>query len=118
MNRKFLFAICVLLFICRTDAPAADDSAWHTFSENHCVSCHNKDEKKGNLDLTSLGSDLSDKALFNRWVKIHDRIKAGEMPPKKKPDPAEVAPASRMGGRQSHSGRASARAAAGRPLGV
>ena len=66
-------------------------SAWgspQAFFEQHCVSCHDADTMKGNLDLTALKPDFADPDVFHRWVKIHDRVAAGEMPPKKKPRPA------------------------------
>jgi hypothetical protein len=74
------------------DAIAA--SPVKSFFENRCFECHDADTQKGNLDLTTLPADLSDPATFARWLKVHDRIEAGEMPPKKKPrpDPKEVAP--------------------------
>ena len=47
-----------------------------------CVACHNKEALEGELDLTSLSFDLTDRAVRERWVRIHDRIEKGEMPPK------------------------------------
>lgn len=58
------------------------------FIEKHCVECHDAETKKGNLDLTALKPDFKDKKAFAEWVKIHDRVQEGEMPPKKKPQPA------------------------------
>ena len=49
--------------------------------ERNCVGCHDGSSKKGNLDLTSLAFDLEDRAIQDRWIQIHDRIKKGEMPP-------------------------------------
>jgi hypothetical protein len=58
------------------------------FFEQHCVKCHDAEVQKGNLDLTALKSDdLADAEKFARWVKIHDRIQSGEMPPKKEKRP-------------------------------
>jgi hypothetical protein len=57
------------------------------FFETHCVSCHDADTKSGGLDLTTLKFNPADPDNFARWVKVHDRIAAGEMPPKKKPRP-------------------------------
>jgi mono/diheme cytochrome c family protein len=51
------------------------------FLDSHCVDCHNADEKKGGLDLAALAPDFADPVTFGRWVRIHDRVKAGEMPP-------------------------------------
>jgi mono/diheme cytochrome c family protein len=49
----------------------------------HCAGCHDADSKKGGLDLTALKPDVDDPTAFAGWVKVHDRVKAGEMPPKK-----------------------------------
>ena len=43
--------------------------------------------KKGRLDLTGLAFDASDPANRSVWIKVHDRLKAGEMPPKDKERP-------------------------------
>src|SRR5438128_70355 len=61
--------------------------ALSTFLQNHCFECHDPDMKKAGLDLTALKFDprLSDN--FAKWVRIDDRVSAGEMPPKKKPRP-------------------------------
>ena len=49
----------------------------------HCFECHDSETKKGNLDLSALKADFANPDLFGRWVKVHDRIESGEMPPKK-----------------------------------
>jgi len=63
------------------------------FLEGHCFDCHDGDAKKGGLDLTVLPADFTDAAAFATWVKVHDAIAKGEMPPKQKPRPgaSEVA---------------------------
>ena len=66
-------------------APAATGRA--AFFALHCTECHDAETKKGNLDLTSLKPDFADAENFARWVKVHDRIESGEMPPKKKARP-------------------------------
>jgi hypothetical protein len=40
--------------------------------------------KEAVLDLTAFPFDPEDKANLELWIKVHDRVKAGEMPPKKK----------------------------------
>lgn len=52
--------------------------------ENHCADCHDDLDPKGGLDLFSLDWNLDDAHLTERWVKVHDVIAAGEMPPKEK----------------------------------
>lgn len=58
------------------------------FLKQHCYECHDPQARQGGLDLTTLKQDLSQAENFARWVKIHDRIAAGEMPPKDQPRPA------------------------------
>src|SRR5687767_9820190 len=63
------------------------------FIEKHCAECHDDLTKEAGLDLTALLYDPEDKANLALWIKVHDRVKAGEMPPKKKktrPDPIAV----------------------------
>ena len=63
------------------------------YTDKYCSSCHNDEDKKGRLDLTSLTIDLTASSDFATWVKVHDRLQLGEMPPKekKRPDAAETA---------------------------
>jgi len=83
----FLAGVAILLssgVSSRAEVP----QAVHEVLENRCFDCHDADTKKGGLDLTALAPDFSNVDTFAKWVKIHDRIAAGEMPPKKKPRPA------------------------------
>ena len=59
------------------------------FLETHCVECHDADSKKGGLDLTALPARIEGGSLA-AWVKVHDRVRAGEMPPAKKPRPGAM----------------------------
>ena len=54
----------------------------------HCYECHDAEAKKGGLDLTALEFQPDDSRNFAGWVKVFDRVSAGEMPPKKKARPA------------------------------
>jgi len=56
------------------------------FITTYCTECHDHDLAKGGLDLTSI-SYGADPAVHTRWVRIFDRVTAGEMPPPKKPRP-------------------------------
>ena len=57
------------------------------FLEQHCYDCHDAETKKGDLDLTALSFDAQHLDLL---VKVHDAVERGEMPPKKKKQPAEA----------------------------
>ncbi|MFZ9837408.1 MAG: DUF1588 domain-containing protein [Opitutaceae bacterium] len=52
------------------------------FVEAHCARCHDDVERKGDLDLTALAVDPARPAAFDLWVRVHDRVAAGEMPPR------------------------------------
>ena len=58
------------------------------FFKKHCYDCHNADVQEGGLNLTALKVDLTNAENFAKWVKIHDRIESGEMPPKKEVRPS------------------------------
>ena len=88
MPRLWLLGLAVLALSAARPAgaaePAAPDKA---FVGDHCTSCHNAEDKKGRLDLTSLAFDPKDPANLAVWVRVHDRVAAGEMPPKSRPRP-------------------------------
>jgi Protein of unknown function (DUF1587)/Planctomycete cytochrome C len=64
------------------------------FTDRYCSSCHNDVDREGGLDLTNLKYSPGDPNNFGTWVKVHDRVQTGEMPPKekKRPDAGQVAP--------------------------
>ncbi|MDP1589886.1 MAG: DUF1592 domain-containing protein [Prosthecobacter sp.] len=61
-----------------------------TFLDQHCVECHDADVKKGGLDLTALTFDRLDGSNLKPWQHIFERVRDGEMPPKKKPQPEKA----------------------------
>ncbi len=60
------------------------------FFAAHCVSCHDAQTKKGGLDLAALPPAFDDPATVARWVRLYDRVKAGEMPPASRPRPPQT----------------------------
>lgn len=85
--------LALLPLLCARALPAAAPTA-DKFFEQHCYDCHDKESKKGGLDLTELKPDFANTASFTAWMKVHDRIESGEMPPpkkKKRPPAAESA---------------------------
>lgn len=62
------------------------------FLNQNCVACHNKANASSGLNLAATAFQPGNAANFNLWVKIHDRVESGEMPPKGFPPPS---PASR-----------------------
>ncbi len=73
--------------------PAASAPETKVFLEKHCLECHDRETKKGGVDLESLKWEPGTPASHELWVKMHDQILSGEMPPKKvmeRPSAAEV----------------------------
>jgi hypothetical protein len=79
-------AVAMLVLGVMNAAPLSEDVL--TMIDNRCSSCHDDEEKKGGLDLTSLSYAPDDATNFALWVKIFDRVNVGEMPPKQKPRPS------------------------------
>lgn len=75
--------------------PALAKTQPTAYFEAHCYRCHDATEKKGGFDLTALKVEPGNPDNFARWLKVHDRIEAGEMPPRKltRPPAAETAAA-------------------------
>jgi hypothetical protein len=66
--------------------PALASEAF-AFTDKYCTTCHNDIDKEGGLDLTSLVYAPENQENFLLWVRVHDRVQAGEMPPKEKKRP-------------------------------
>ncbi|QDV36214.1 DUF1592 domain-containing protein [Tautonia plasticadhaerens] len=68
------------------DSAAPDDD----FVMDHCWRCHDGAIDEDRLDLTALAFEPDDPANLAVWIRVHDRVKAGEMPPRgeERPDPA------------------------------
>ena len=52
-----------------------------TTVEQACFDCHKGSDAEAGLDLAALKYDLEDSENRERWIRIHDRVEAGEMPP-------------------------------------
>src|SRR5436190_5235578 len=57
------------------------------FIQKNCASCHNSTAPAARLDLAKLTYEPANPDNFATWVKIHDRVSAGEMPPPQIPRP-------------------------------
>jgi hypothetical protein len=96
---------------------AAADGPVRAFLDAHCAGCHDAGTRKGGLDLAKLPADPADPAGFDAWVKVHDRIRDGEMPPKAakhRPAPADAAAAVKALGAGLEAADRARRAADGR----
>ena len=89
MGKRWLLtsSLMISLYHCLIVSAASAAPATQAFLENYCYNCHDEETKKGALDLTALKYDPANRDSVEKWILIHDRVKAGEMPPKKKARP-------------------------------
>ncbi|MCE9605667.1 MAG: DUF1592 domain-containing protein [Planctomycetia bacterium] len=89
MSLRRLFGWMVLSLVAAVTGAAETKAAELpvAFLKTHCYECHTGPKAEGALDLTTLSGDLNKRETFARWVKIHDRVAAGEMPPKDSKQP-------------------------------
>src|SRR6185503_17794002 len=80
--RSAIFILAVAAF---PDLMVASET--RIFLNRYCTECHDSETKKGGLDLSEISLDLTNPQNFQLWVKVHDRVASGEMPPKKKSRP-------------------------------
>ena len=86
MNR-----LCLLMVACLCGASTASAAEpFEAFLNKHCLRCHGPKKKaKGDLRIDRLSRDFKAGADGHLWAEIVERINAGEMPPKKEPQPTE-----------------------------
>lgn len=90
MIKKFLSVIlhlqivrllCVVLLLSTlAKTVVAQQTVEQTIKQN-CLDCHNDSDNAGGLNLRDLPLSLGSEKDRSVWVKIHDRVAAGEMPP-------------------------------------
>jgi hypothetical protein len=87
-----LLSILALVFLAasRAAAPAPPFAGADTFIQQNCAFCHDSPKAVGHLDLVNLGYEPSNADNFAIWIKVHDRVSAGEMPPADLPRPADA----------------------------
>ncbi|MBI3465209.1 MAG: DUF1587 domain-containing protein, partial [Planctomycetes bacterium] len=70
-----------LLLVGALTTGASSEEIVPAFVRAHCADCHDAQTNEGRLDLTSQAFNLSQPDNFALWVKVHDRVEKGEMPP-------------------------------------
>ena len=86
-----LVSILTLTFLAASGAaPAPPFAGADTFIQQNCAFCHDSPKAVGHLDLVNLSYEPSNSDNFATWVKVHDRVSAGEMPPAGMPRPADA----------------------------
>lgn len=99
MNKTWFILAIMLSAWCHAAARAAEipsgvggfTSAVAPLFETYCIRCHGPEKSKGKVTLHTLQGDLVAGKQLDRWEKILDVIKSGEMPPEdeRQPEPAQ-----------------------------
>src|SRR5262249_47972384 len=68
-------------------APGSFDQVIRPFLAKHCLSCHGEQKQSGSLALhqANANSVQDDRTT---WESVLEKLRGGEMPPKKKPQPS------------------------------
>jgi mono/diheme cytochrome c family protein len=82
-----LFGIIGATLLCGGARAGESPQGTAVFFDQYCGECHYEDQN-GGLDLSVLTFDPGNRDNFATWVRMLDRVSAGEMPPKKKERPA------------------------------
>ena len=82
MSASRLLLVTLLSVITTARAAVPLTAGLRSTLESVCTDCHDSETRKGGLDLTSLPFQPEDAANRNAWIRIHDRVKSREMPPK------------------------------------
>lgn len=59
------------------------------FLETYCFECHGARVQKANLSLDGLQPDFSNERSMAIWTTVHDKLIAGQMPPKQRERPPQ-----------------------------
>jgi hypothetical protein len=90
MKVAFLLTGCVLALTAQVPAELK------RLINTRCAGCHSGPSAKAGLDFTTLSFDLANRGIRDRWIRIHDRVEKGEMPPndatERKPFLQQLAP--------------------------
>jgi hypothetical protein len=84
--RIFVATICAAA-PCLVAQAQLSISGTDAFIQTHCADCHDSATKEAGLDLTTLAFEPADRANLALWIRVLDRVRAGEMPPEYQPRP-------------------------------
>lgn len=83
------FALVLLSLIPALLAEHPPPAAVRSLLNRHCATCHRSAQAPAGLDLTALPFDLDNVHTVSRWVRIHDAVRDGQMPPGNKLSPRD-----------------------------
>ena len=77
------------IFLLASGTALSAAEPFEAFLTKHCISCHGPKKEKGDLRIDKLSRDFKAGIDGHLWAEVVEQINAGEMPPKKEPQPTE-----------------------------
>ncbi|MDZ4801302.1 MAG: DUF1592 domain-containing protein [Bryobacteraceae bacterium] len=62
-------------------AAESQPAAARAVLDQKCTACHRGASAPGGFDLSAMAFDLNDTHTYSRWVRVHDAVREGKMPP-------------------------------------
>jgi len=89
MRFFLLFLSCTSLLWPQNTALSADPfkAVIQPYMKTYCLTCHNSEDPKGELDLSIYQSTRDITSHFRKWTHISDFVRDGEMPPEEAKQP-------------------------------
>lgn len=87
MNMLMRPVVYLIAFSCLRNVANSEDliaafpSQFEGFVSRYCSDCHSGSSASSGLDFGTLSRESSQPDDLRRWIKVHDRLAAGEMPP-------------------------------------
>lgn len=83
MRRAFLLWLVFLTVksVALASLVSGQDSLTNKFSAKYCAECHSHEDPQAGLEIPTESQSLTNQHVFDRWVRIHDRLESAEMPP-------------------------------------
>ena len=87
LKPRVSIVLTTLFFSAATGNAASPFPGAEGFIQKNCAGCHSSSAPAARLDLAKLTYEPANPDNFATWVKVHDRVSAGEMPPAPIPGP-------------------------------
>jgi hypothetical protein len=89
---RLVLMILMVRFVFSIALDAAPPTEVATFLSENCKECHNASDMAGGLDIDALDWAIELRENRERWIRVHDRVVRGEMPPESTLKEAEITP--------------------------
>lgn len=89
---RMVLSFLVVRLVLSITLVAAPPTGVAPFLEENCKQCHNATDMAGGLDIDALDWAIESQENRQRWIRIHDRVVRGEMPPESALKDSELGP--------------------------